>query len=281
MRDNPATAVYVAFASEELQLDWIPDEARVIVVHNDHRLPDARCSHPNVEHLRGHGNVGFGVGVNLALSRIDRGRVVICNPDTKLTPAHWQALAHAKPHEVVSIPLEDGRGVPQPVVNRYPTPVSLVLTGWRAGRLFQRGTWLRDAGVRMIGQWGQQHAAGQKQTPGEWSLTTHWPSAAVCSIDHDRLAGVDGFDPGYFLYLEDADLSARLARRFPDSVVRLAAVQPGVHFVGGSGSSGSRKIDQHQLESAIRYAHQRRGVAWRIAEGALRLRQQWIGAPAQ
>lgn len=268
---STATAIYVAFQTDALDLSWIEDDAPVIIVHNDDLLADDRCQHPLVRHIRGHGNIGFGAAVNLALKHVHTDRVVLCNPDTTLLPVHWQAFVNAGPSEVVVIPLRDSIGRPQALVNRYPTPLTIVLTAFQAGRLAPRGSRVRDLGSLFLGDWGRQHTAGMRHLSGAWPLRTHWPAAAACSYDTHLLVAVGGFDERYFLYFEDVDLAARIARYDPTVHVRLCDTAPGIHSVAASshGVGGTRDRYRFQLRSALLYAQQRQGMRWMLARGTL------------
>jgi N-acetylglucosaminyl-diphospho-decaprenol L-rhamnosyltransferase len=274
MPPGDATVIYVAFRTPSLDLSWIPTDGRVVVVHNDRSLDPASCAHPSVEHVLNDANVGFGAGVNRALPLVGTGRVILCNPDTVLNPAHWDALATGSVEEIVTLPLRQPDGRPTSVVNRYPTPLSLVLTGWGVGRLFPRGGRGRHVLAGLLGKWGRHHEALLHATSGRWPLSDYWVSAAVVSVDAGRLRAVGGFDEQYFLYLEDIDLCRRLAARFPGMMIRMDEVGPGEHKVGGSAHHAGHKraVKSHYLDSARRYARAEPRTAWRLAELALAVR---------
>ena len=278
LSDAPtATAIYVAYRTPALDLSWVPPDAPVVVVHNDRSLPAERCDHPLVRHVFNDGNVGFGAAVNAALPLVETGRVVLANPDTALTADHWAALTEAAEHEVVVVPLRDSAGRATSVVSRYPTPASLLLTAWRAGRLVPRGT-ARRVLAAPLGRWGRAHGDSLTADEGEWPLAEWWASGAVVSVDAERLRAVGGFDPAYFLYMEDVDLGRRLSGRFPDMVVRLVAVPAGRHAVGGSAAAPAarRTADRLYAQSALRYATSNRGTGWRISGVGVRARLAWL-----
>jgi N-acetylglucosaminyl-diphospho-decaprenol L-rhamnosyltransferase len=260
-----ATVIVVAFRSTQLDLSWVPADADVIVVHNDDSLAESAAVHPRVRHLRSGGNVGFGAGVNLALPLVATERVILANPDVIAGATHWRALAGADPDEIVAVPLRDGRGVLTSIVNAYPTPASATLTAYRAGRLLPRGSARRERLAGLLGRWGRQHRDLVDARGGRWPLATHWASAALLSVDTARLRDVDGFDRGYFLYMEDVDLCRRLGERHPGMTVRLAGVEPATHSVGGSAVNARDRttVDLHYLASIRRYAAGQHGVGWR------------------
>lgn len=269
-----ATAIYVAYGVDRLDTEWIPPECPVIVVHNDARLSVDSVSHPRARHLRTGGNVGFGAAINAALALVTTPRVVLCNPDTRLVPEHWQALAQGQPDEVVVVPHVTADGVPASVINRYPTPLTLALMAWRVGRLAPRGSRRRRLLSHLLGTWGRMHREGMDAGHGSWSLASHWATAAVLSVDTARLRDIGGFDPGYFLYFEDVDLCRRLARRHPAMRLVVPATEPAVHLVGGSASSTleQRTAEHHRLASALRYCRSQSGWSWRLSEVFSRIR---------
>lgn len=270
-----ATAVYVVFGNDRLDLSWIPEHEAVVVVHNDRSLDPASCSHSGVTHLFSPANVGFGAGVNLALDGVRTDRVVVCNPDTVLQDDHWGALAEDSPDVIRSLPIVEPDGTPTSVVNGYPTAAGLLLTGWRAGRLLARGGTARRALTKLLGRWGREHDA-LLGASGVWPLTDYWVSGAIVSIDAARLREVGGLDERYFLYFEDVDLCRRLSQRFPTMTVRVPSITPAVHQVRGSAVCGSRASDRHHLASARRWARAQPGWRWRAAGVALAPRAWWL-----
>jgi N-acetylglucosaminyl-diphospho-decaprenol L-rhamnosyltransferase len=268
-----ATAIYVVYRTPHLDLGWIPDEARVIVVHNDASLDPDSCRHPNVHHVVASSNEGFGAGVNLALPLVETTRAVLVNPDMELMRQHWDALAGGGPDEVVTLAVVDRDRHVTSMVNRYPSPAEVVLMGYRVGRWFPRHGHLRPLLARLLGRGGADHVRSLRQPAGQWPLADHWFSAAVCSIDSESLRSIGGFDTTYFLYFEDVDLACRLSTRFPHMTVRVPDLPPAVHAVGGSASGGSRAVvERHRLDSARRYSSRQSGPAWKAAGAALRLR---------
>jgi N-acetylglucosaminyl-diphospho-decaprenol L-rhamnosyltransferase len=262
-----ATVVTVAYRTAAIDLGWVPAGTPVVVVHNDDRLDPAGV--PGAVHLHGHGNVGFGAGINLALPHVATERAVLVNPDTRLAPVHWAPLAEATLDDVVVVPLVEEDGRPTSVVNRHPTPFVHVLGGLRAGRLAPRGGTVRRVLAPLLGSWGRDHAASLAPTSWAESVTTHWASAAVVSIATTRLRAVGGFDEDFFLYHEDADLGRRLADRFPAMRVVVADVPPGVHRTGGSGAGVDGAVAAYRRAGAARYASRQTGFRWRLVERVL------------
>ncbi len=270
-----ATAIYVAFRTRTIDCRWIPDSAPVIVVHNDCTFDRETLDRPRTLHLDSPTNVGFGAAVNRAVSAATTERIVLCNPDTVLTPEHWFAL-DGDADEVVTIPLVDDSGAPTSVVAPYWTPLALAGTSLRLGarlaplgsrrrRLLSDhgGAWLRDQNLSLS---PVTASTGDDVTPvsgRSWPLQQRWVSGAVMSIDRRRMSSVDGFDTRYFLYFEDTDLCRRLAGMYPAMTARVAATAPGRHTVGATGAGpGSSAVERVRRRAAVIYGAGQVGWQW-------------------
>ncbi|NCG24107.1 MAG: hypothetical protein GWP47_08270 [Actinobacteria bacterium] len=268
---NPrSTVLIVAYGVDHLDLGWVPDEAPIVIVHNDHALADEACIHPRITHLRPGRNLGFGSGMNLALKTVVTDRVIFCNPDTELTVEHFEALDDGDDSSIVTVPLVESDGTPNAVVSPYWSVPAFLLTVFRLGRFAPRGGRLRATALRVLGRYGAGHLASLEQDAGEWPLMERWATGALFSAPTDALRSVGGFEEDYFLYYEDADLQQRLAREFPEMRVRLEPVVPGRHLVGGCAKTPADQVNVavHRRESARLYASRQRGICWRMA-GAL------------
>lgn len=279
-RGGGATVVLVAYGVDALDLGWIPASVPVIVVHNDDHLSPTAVDRPAVAHLFPGSNLGFGAGVNAALERVTTSRVVLCNPDIRADHRHWAALQSDDPRQLVVVDQVDATGRPASVVNRYPTPAATLLTALRAGRIAPRGSRRRQWLSILLGRWGRAHAdsldAFTQKVPAtdrQYRLAEHWPSAALVSIDTALFRDVGGFDEGYFLYWEDVDLARRLAAAAPEATVKVAAVPPAIHLVGGSvfDYATRREVVRQRWRSAHRYATSQSGAQWQFAAAILRL----------
>lgn len=274
------TVITVTYKTPSIDLSWIPAGVEVIVVHND-RHDTSISPTRTVVHLGNGTNIGFGAAVNLALRAAEGRRLILVNPDTELTPEHFEALASGTEHEVVVVPLTDFNGAPTSVVNRYPTVLSLLLTAARVGRLIARSSPMRRALLPFLGAWGRAHrqslADRRDGVIHRWPMGTHWASAAVVSYPTDLLRAVGGFDSRYFLYLEDVDLCRRLARFSPGLEIVMPNVPSGRHAVSASSSSSTsrRRADLEQARSAALYAANERGSQWEVAAAALRVLCRW------
>ncbi len=263
--------VIVAYRTPGLELSWVPAEAPVVIVHNDDFLDPDDAKHPNAIHLYPGENLGFGAGVNLARGALRDGadvdRLLLCNPDTGLSAVHWDALTDAGPTELVTVPLDGEDGVPNAVVNAYPTPVPFVAGLLRLGRFAPRGGVVRSIATRLLGSWGSGHREALAGTSGRWPLWQRWASGAVLSIPIEAFDAVGGFDEAYFLYYEDTDLQQRMATHDPTLKLVLADTAAALHLVGASAGAGGPNpvVERHRRRAAAVYASRQRGSGWPLA----------------
>jgi hypothetical protein len=263
-----ATAITVAYRTTSLAVGWVPEDAPIVVVHNDHELDNANVAHLDVLHIGDGVNIGFGAAVNHALAHVRTERTVLFNPDTVLEPAHWDALSEGGPHELVVLPLVDNDGHLTSMVNRYPTPASALLTALRVGRWLPRHHALHRTLLPLLGRWGRDHADSLTSTDGSgsWPASTHWACAAACSYPTELLRAVGGFDPDYFLYLEDVDVTRRMAAADPALRIVQPDVSPGRHAVSASSRDADTRCraNLEQARSAARYASGEQGYTWKV-----------------
>jgi GT2 family glycosyltransferase len=275
------SVVSVLFRTFDLDLDWVPPEAPVVLVHNDRSFPPDRLPRPATRHIHSPENIGFGRAVNLAVDLVSTERVLICNPDTALGPEHWTALMADDAAEVRAVPLVDAGGVATSVVNPYPSPLGHLLAGFRVGRLAPRGGFARSLAGRLGRGWVGENARSLAITEGRWPMSTHWVSGAVFSVDRARFRAVGGFSDDYFLYFEDVDLCRRLGTAFPDTAIVMSPVPPAVHEVGQSSRDRGNVTEVHRARSAARYARTQAPLAWRPVALALGARAWWLDRRAR
>jgi len=154
----------------------------------------------------GQGNVGYGRGHNLVLNEREADLFLVLNPDAFLAP-HALARGIEYLNETsgcgLVAPYATGAdGAPQFLCKRYPDVTTLFLRAVVPGvarRLFRTRMdryEMRD----VIGQDAEAPATGV-------------PLASGCCmlIRSDVIRDTKGFDPRFFVYFEDYDLSLRLA----------------------------------------------------------------------
>jgi GT2 family glycosyltransferase len=157
----------------------------------------------SVQVLSSHGNVGFGRGHNLGITRAGAGHHLVLNPDVILeADALVEGLRYLQSHPEVGLitpRVYDTTGGRQYLCKRYPSVMVLALRGF--GPAF-----LRRRFGRILDRYEMRDLPDD--TP-----TSPVPIASGCFMLCRRqpLAAIGGFSPEYFLYFEDFDLSLRFA----------------------------------------------------------------------
>lgn len=178
---NTSGVLLPCLASLQAQQSHIRE---IIVVDNnsqDNTVALVRERFPSVHLLASPENLGFGRANNLALPLCTGGLVFLLNPDTRVLPGCLSALLqYMEAHPEIGMAgtaVFDERHVPQATVSmEYPG-------GHYAGQLF--------SGL-----------------PGEIA----WLLGASLVVRRHVMEQVQGFDPDYFLYGEDIDLSLRIRK---------------------------------------------------------------------
>ncbi len=187
-------------------------------------------------------NLGFARAANAAAATAAARCLCFLNPDCEVTPAlveHAVAALEGHPDRcVVPTLLEaDGRRVDgrQPGYTRLKLWVD-VLESTYGVSAFSR--WLRRQ--------RRYHDAG-------WA----WPHGACLFIGRDLFDAVGGFDPRFFLYMEDVELGRRITARGGE-VVQLDGV---VRHVGAGGAAVTALRRRMLLtRGRLRYARARHGL---------------------
>jgi GT2 family glycosyltransferase len=188
-----------------------PTEAHVYIVDNgpdDYSASLAACIAEladealpfRLEVVSGHGNVGYGHGNNLAIERGDAEWHLILNPDAELEPDALRngiaRLAADASVGMIAAWTAGADGQAQHLCKTYPSVAVL--------------------GLRALGlPFGRRLAAGYDVVPDAGpttDVTGRLVSGSFMLCRASVLKSIGGFDPAYFLYFEDFDLSLRLGR---------------------------------------------------------------------
>lgn len=193
-------------------------------------------------------NPGFGIGHNQAFSLGGAGHdyFLVANPDIEPAPDSLAAgmdCLSANPQAGLLAPaLQEDDDSIRPACFRYPDVLTLLTRFHPAGRKGWRS-------VRY--ECRDWNANDREQRP----LLTSGCCMLFRSSAFERLGG---FDPGYFLYFEDLDLSLRASR------LGMSAYCPAMrirHHGGGVANKGLRHI-AYFMRSACRFFH---AHGWRWA----------------
>ena len=183
------------------------------------------------ELVAGHGNVGYGRANNRVLERLASDYHLVMNPDVEPDP---QALAaalevlDARPE--VGLVAPDARGddgTPSYLCKRYPSVWVLFLRGFAPHGMRERHA--------------RELAAYEMRDVVAGGAVAPVPLASGCFmlVRTALFRRVGGFDPRFFLYFEDYDLSLRVGREAEVAFVPQARI---VHHGGEAARKGPRHI---------------------------------------
>lgn len=192
--------------------------------------------------IAGHGNVGYGRANNLAIARCtDSDFHLVLNPDVKINEdAITNALHYLQKNidcAMVSPVATAPDGQALYLVKRFPDLSTLLLRGFAPASIRQQYQARLDAYER-------------RETSFDAPLSdAEIVSGCFMLIRHAALARVDGFDPGFFLYFEDFDLSYRISKF--SSIARVADVR--IAHAGGSAATKGWRHVWLFVRSALRF----------------------------
>jgi GT2 family glycosyltransferase len=191
----------------------------------------ARVQDVELEVITGQGNVGFGQGHNLGIARSGCDFHLVLNPDVEMArEALDAACRYLESHPAV--------GVLTPSVRGADGEREYLVKGWPApGVLFVRGfvpRFLHGLFRESLDAYELRHVDWERE---QAPVTI----ASGCFLFCRRalLDAVKGFDPAYFLYFEDFDLTLRLSKLTTVAYCPLVRI---VHHGGKAASKGVRHI---------------------------------------
>jgi len=199
---------------------------------------------------RGHGNVGYGRGHNIAIGASAATYHLILNPDAVLeTAALAESLRFLRENRDVGLLAPDVRGSAgerQYLCRRYPTVLVLLLRGFAP-------PWIKGRFQRLLDRY-------ELRDRMDAEVVRDVPIASGCFMfaRRDVLEAVGGFSPEYFLYFEDYDLSMRIRRTSQIAYVSRVRI---VHHGGEAAKKGTTHVRLF-LGSALRFF---RTHGWKIA----------------
>jgi GT2 family glycosyltransferase len=203
-----------------------------------------------LEMIAGQGNVGYGRGHNLAINRTQSRYHLVLNPDVELNARGLtEALSFldARPDTGLLTPLiRDESGEQQFLCRRFPTVLDLFARGFLPSGL-------RRLFAKRLARYEMRDVIDDRSVVWDPPIV----SGCFMLFRTDVLKRLNGFDPRYFLYFEDYDLSLRtheIAR-----VVYVPAVRI-LHHGGGAARKGGAHVKLF-VSSAFRF-FQRFGWKW-------------------
>ncbi|MEX0739228.1 MAG: glycosyltransferase [Pseudohongiella sp.] len=185
----------------------------------------------NVDVITGHGNIGFGQAHNLIIHRCDSEYYLILNPDVivdrQALSAGIRYLQQAPQAVAVTPAILDGNGHPESGCKRYPGVLDFLLRGFAPA-------WLKQRFRKRLAHYEMRDMPGDQ-------IHDDVPIISGCFMlfRHDALRQLGGFDPRYFLYFEDFDLSIRARTLGKLSYLPQMCI---THLGGNSARKGLRHI---------------------------------------
>lgn len=144
-------------------------------------------------------NLGYGRAVNLAFKSMDCQYVLVCNPDIEIQPGAVDLmiaeLEKSRDHALVGPRILNSDGSVYPSVRNFP---NLIDAGFHAvlGQLMPNNPFTRR--YRMV---SFDHNS---------SIDADWVSGACFLVKSDVFRQVGGFNPAFFMYLEDVFLCRQI-----------------------------------------------------------------------
>ena len=187
-------------------------------------------------------NPGYGGASNVAIAQCRAPYVLLLNSDTVLQPDALDALSrYLDDHPrtaVVGPRLLNPDGTLQRSIHQFPSPLVTLLDyswlGWAVGYV---------PGVRRLYSTRDSH---------EHARATDWVTGAALAIRRSAFEAVGGFDPSYFMYFEEVDLSYRLRQAGWET--HFAPVTEVVHAGGASTRQQRVRMLAQQMAAAMQFS---------------------------
>jgi GT2 family glycosyltransferase len=235
----------------EVSVEVLDNSSNEVFSNSAHNLVSqfARGQGYTVNYVKQDGNQGFGVAHNKAIQVLTSDLHLILNPDVVLQEnalsVGLAALANDETIALLSPRVTNGAGAQEFLCKRYPSVLALLLRGFAPG-------FVQRPFARRLERYEMRDVCTLNT-----QVDVELASGCFMLVRSADLLSVRGFDPNYFLYFEDFDLSLRLASR--GRLVFEPAMQI-VHHGGYAASKGFRHI-KYFLRSATRFFHEN-GWRW-------------------
>lgn len=193
---------HLAECVQSLRADGVDD---IVVVDNasvDGSVDRLQAQHPSTTVVAAGRNLGFGAAANLGAAGHDATYILVLNPDIVVEPGTVKSLVdvlEADPSIAIA-----GPRIEEPDGTLYPSARSFPSLGDAAGHAFLGLVWKDNPFTRRyrMQEWGHRSAR-----------LVDWVSGACFLARRTHFEELGGFDPGYFMYVEDVDLCWRAGRR--------------------------------------------------------------------
>jgi N-acetylglucosaminyl-diphospho-decaprenol L-rhamnosyltransferase len=242
-------AVLVSYNTRELLLRCIASlradgVERIVVVDNaskDGSAEAVRRHESDVTVVALDRNVGFAAGVNLGVAQTDEPYVLVSNPDVEVEPGAVKTLLaslEADPRRgLVGPRIETTDGELYPSVRRFPNLIDAI------GHAFLYFLWPDNPFSRRYRMLDWDHGTAAE---------VDWVAGTFFLARREAWTDVSGFDEGFFMYMEDVDLSWRLHRA--DWGVAYEPAARITHAIGRSTDQTPYRMIAAHHRSLLRYA---------------------------
>ncbi len=144
-------------------------------------------------------NVGYGQAANIGVARTSSPYVVVANADTRFAPGSVSTLA-------AELDADPELGAAGPLV-RYPD-------GRLQASARRLPTLTQALGHALLGLWWPDNpwtrAYRMRDVDPNQPREVDWLSGCALALRREAFVAVGGFDPAYFMFVEDVDLGYRL-----------------------------------------------------------------------
>jgi GT2 family glycosyltransferase len=203
---------------------------RVVVVDNDSRddsLEMVRTGYPEVDLVASSTNLGYGAATNLGAARGTAPYLLALNPDTAMTAGALDTVLRTlESHPEVAVVgarlLRENGSLDHASKRSFPTPLSALGHFTGVGR-----------------RPGARGKLAAYRAPEVESGPVDAVNGAFMLMRREVFEGLGGFDEGYWMYMEDLDISYRMARAGWLSWYEPAAT---VTHVKGGTAGGERSV---------------------------------------
>lgn len=202
------------------------------------------------EVISGHGNVGYGRGHNMALDRSTYGFHLILNPDIVLAEnALASGMVFLARHPDVGLVtpwIGSAAGLQQHLCRRYPSLLDLLIRGFAPSSI-------RTLAAKRLAHYEMRDVINDHDIVWDPPIV----SGCFMLFRTEVLKKLGGFDPRYFLYFEDYDLSLRT-----HDVARVAYV-PSVRVIHHGGGASRKGFAHIRMFAASAFKFYNR-FGWRL-----------------
>ena len=241
-------------ASVEAAAAGLPTE--ILLVDNastDGSAVRAEETHPGVTFLHNTDNRGFAAAANQGVRATAAPFVFLLNPDAEVIGGSFDAIrkvAEKRPRAgAIGVLVRNTDRSLQPSARKVPG------LGEALGHAF-------------VGPFAPNNRWSRSYTMAGWDRTSEreveWVSGSAVLLRRVAFEEVDGFDEGFFMYVEDVDLCTRLRDR--GWRVLFSPELEVVHATGVSARARFRSLAFEHSRSIYRYyvKHRSRGLGWAL-----------------